>query len=385
MKILVLISDRTDPPITGTRVRNHFLWSHLARLGVEIKILGLSNIINGDKSSSDNEIEFFPFDRPILPTRVINRLRKSFHESPRSQKLADRVIELCESWQPDIIHAEELRMSTYFPTIFTKNILRTITLHNVESELNRKTGSASFRFGRFLINWLHLHSLKRFEKRAILNSDLNFAYSDKDLEKYRELFPKAHWAVTRNATNASGIIPSVQKSEKNILIVGSLSYQPNVSGLFWFIENVLPHLPKDISVTVAGSNVIPSLRSKLEQTRIQFIDTPLNLEPLYQRCALCVVPVFEGSGTRGKILEALAYERMVITTKIGAEGLEITEGVVFSESAKQFIEAILKWTNDFEIRKSFAVKGRQQVLQRYDWSSVAADLKKDWEACMSQL
>lgn len=389
MKVLVLISELPEPPTSGHRVRNHYLWPQFSHLGVELKVLGLSNaranVQNGEKTEPGDDREFYPFDRPILPLRVLGRISKSYIEWPRSQKLTDRVIELCKSWQPDVIHAEHLRMATYFPSTCPKTVLKTVSFHNVESELNRKIGSSTLKFGRPLVNWLHLQSLIKFEKHVVDTCDLNFAYSAVDLEKYRELFPNANWSITRNGTNAKEITPGPQVAEKNILIVGSLNYQPNVTGLFWFIEKVLPQLPPDISITVAGSGITSGLRDKISQTRIKFIDTPLKLEPFYRDCALCVVPVFDGSGTRGKILEALAYDRMVITTKLGAEGLEISEGIIFAEDATQFIKEIKKWSGDLQKREAFSGAGRKQVLERYDWSVVAAGLKSEWELLISKL
>ena len=379
MKILVLIADRSNPPVTGAKVRNFYLWQEMAKLGIEIKILGLSNIPN---DVLKDEIEYYPYDRPILPIRIFYRVMKSYHEWPKSQKLTNRINELCEKWQPDIIHAEELRMSLYFPQNEKNYPLRTLTFHNVESELNKKIGSSTFKIGKSIINWIHLNSLKKFEKKAIKLSHINFAFSKIDLLKYQSLYPNANWGISSNGSNVKGIVAKSQTANKNILFVGSLAYQPNVYGLNWFIDKVMPFLSPDIIVTVAGSNIIPELKNKLQQTKIQFIDTPIDLHPIYANCALCFAPIFEGSGTRGKILEALAHERMMITTKIGAEGLEITQGIVLAEEAIDFINQINEWTHNIEKRQNIAKLGRTQVLEYYDWSVVAIKLKKDWETIL---
>src|SRR5262249_24993791 len=104
----------------------------------------------------------------------------------------------------------------------------------------------------------------------------------------------------------------------------------------WFLNAIAPHLVPQVQITVAGSEADASLRQLLARRRVRFVDTPIDLKPLYDEHADVVVPLLEGSGTRGKILEALAHERLVITTPKGAEGLEIREGegVVIADGAE---------------------------------------------------
>ena len=83
---------------------------------------------------------------------------------------------------------------------------------------------------------------------------------------------------------------------------------------------------------------------------MRFEDTPADLRPLYDEHAVIVVPVFEGSGTRGKILEALSYERAVVTTTKGPEGLDLQagEGFVIADEPGEFANAIQKLFDDPE-------------------------------------
>ena len=207
-----------------------------------------------------------------------------------------------------------------------------------------------------------------------------------DLARYRELYPAAHWATTKNGTHASEITPAPQPPSASVLLVGSLGYAPNVHGLFWFLGHVLPLLPAGILVTVAGSRATEEVRRRLAQSRVRFVDTPEDLGPLYAKHALCAVPVFQGSGTRGKILEALAYERAVVTTSPGAGGLDLAEGegFVLADDAERFADAIRRLAHAPGERGALARRGREAVLLRYDWSIVAAELVAAWSACASR-
>jgi glycosyltransferase involved in cell wall biosynthesis len=385
MRALVLVSDRPWPPITGSRVRNAHLWPAVRKLGVEVAMLGLDQ--GAEPAAHDTSgVELYALDREPLAVRAMHALEYSYHEWPRSLSLARRVSRLLEEWRPDVVHAEELRMAAYLPEPRPEQrFLRTLTLHNVETDLLRQTGSTAFRLGRPVIEWLHRRSLLGFERRAVHAVDLALTYSASDLKRYRELYPTARWGTTRNGTNASAVTPAPQAREPQILLVGSLSYAPNVEGLSWFLDRVLPRLPREIRVVVAGSRAPEVVKQRLLRSRVVFVDSPPDLAPLYAASAVCAVPLFRGSGTRTKILEALAHERVVISTTVGAWGLDLAagEGLVLADDAESFAAQIRRLANAPGERGALAGRGRSAVLQRYDWAVVAKDFVAAWAATVT--
>ena len=388
MKVLALLSDCPWPPNTGSRVRNAHLWPALHRLGVEVRLLALDQPgAARDTPPAGVDLELHAFGREPWPVRAYHVLRHSYHQWPVSPSLRSRAAQLATEWRPDVIHAEELRMAAYAPArAAAPAAVRTLTLHNVESDLLRHTGSTALRFGRTAVERAHLAALLAFERRAVLGADLAFAYSAADLARYRSLYPAARWAETRNGTHASLITPAPQPAAPSVLLVGSLGYAPNVHGLYWFLDHVLPLLPRDLRVTVAGSRAGEEVRRRLAASPVRFEDTPADLAPLYAEHAVSVVPVFEGSGTRGKILESLAYERAVVTTTPGAGGLELSEGegFVLADDAEGFAAKVARLAASPGERSELARRGRAAVLARYDWSGVARDLLAAWTACAEQ-
>lgn len=388
MKVLALLADRPWPPNSGARVRNAYLWPAVRRLGWEVKLLALDQDGTPLGAAGPADVELHRFERESYPRRAYHALRYSYHQWPRSRSLERRARELVTTWKPDVVHAEELRMAAYLPdrALTPAPVVRSVTLHNVESDLLRQTGSTALRRGRRVIEAAHLASLRRFERRAVHAVDLAFAYSAADLARYRELYPGVRWAETRNGTHASAIAPAPPPGAPAVLLVGSLGYAPNVHGLEWFLDHVLPLLPSDVRVTVAGSRAPEGVRRRLAASPVRFVDTPDDLAPLYAEHALAVVPVFQGSGTRGKILEALAYERAVVTTTPGAGGLELAEGegYVLADDAEGFAARIARLVAAPEERAALARRGRAAVLERYDWLTVAVDLVTAWSLCAAQ-
>ncbi len=388
MRILALISDYPSPPTDGVRVRNYYLWPALQALGVEVKALGLATPPGdgGEAGAGAPGIasEFYRRDRQTWPARAWNAARYSYHQWPRSRALAARVDAVAAQWQPHVIHAETLRMGYYLPCARGRQAaaIQSLTLHNVESELQRKMGSSPVKFGRGVVNRLHQGALRRYEKKLARLADLVFAYSALDLERYRALYPGARWALTQNGANARGIRPAPQVREAKLLFIGSLAWQPNRQGLLWLVEQVLPRLP-GVALSVAGGGAGDELRRRLEAAGVAYLGRPADLTPIYAAHAVCVAPLFAGGGTRTKILEACAHERMVVSTRLGAEGLELSpgnEGVVLAEDAESFARALKHWLAEIERRAELARRGREAVLQRYDWAVAAAGLLHQWQA-----
>ena len=389
MKVLALIGDRTNPPITGTRVRNDNLWPEVARAGVELKVLGLDlDRAVEPPRLRDLDAEFFRFTRAPLPVRVGSAYARTWHEYPISRDLIRRVDEVAASWKPDVIHAEELRMGRYLPGTRGRRgpWAQSVTLHNVESRLYRAIGSPGVPVGKALSRRLHRWTLGRFERRVVRSVDVAFAYSSHDRAIYEAELPGPVWAETRNGAAVRDLVPAPQPEEPGLLLVASWSYAPNVTGLLWFLDEVAPGLPAGARITVAGSRASASLRERLAAAGVIFIDTPIDLAPLYARNAVVVVPVLEGSGTRGKILEALAHERVVVTTAKGPEGLDLApgEGLVIADGAGPFTRALTEVMMAPVSRAAIARRGREAVLARYDWSFVAGGLVEVWARCTSR-
>lgn len=388
MRILALVADIPNPPIGGARLRNYQLWPAIRELGHEVKVIGYNAFHAGwnsiDEAAAHNDGEFYRPLRQLLPFRAIGGLLHSHYERARSPRLAERVDELTQSWKPDVVHAEELRMGFYLPRFrgVDAGSLQTVTLHNAESYLYEQIGKLQAGVAARAHHQLQLLSLRNYEARVIRSADLLFAYSPVDYRYYKEKYPRARWEQTRNGTDARHLAAAPRAPGNRILSLGALSYYANVRGLWWFLDEVWPRLQGRFQLTVAGSGARDDVRARLRRDGIRFEDTPRDLEPLYRENAICIVPLLEGSGTRGRILEACAFQRPVITTARGLEGLDLVpgrEGVIVADDPLEFARAIEYWSGAEQEREKLAAEGRAAVLRRYDWSVVAAELVRHWQ------
>lgn len=379
-KVLVLISEHPSPPNSGTRVKNFHFWKHFRNLGVELKILYTDERHDRPAFSSFEEIRC-RFDRPSLPMKAWRYLNYSHHQYKFSHELIKKIHSLCQHWRPDIIHAEELKMAKYFPNI---GIKQTLTVHNVESELLKMSGSLPFPFAQRLFDTVHAVNLKSYEKAAISQADLVFTYSEIDSKKLKALYPFGVFQTGQNGVNAQDIPATEVVSKGQILFVGSLHYAPNAQGLKWFIDQVFPLLDQSITINVAGAGAPMHLIEEMKKKNIVFHDSPESLESIYQGSTLTIVPILSGSGTRTKILESLAYQRLVISTTKGAEGLNVDEsqGVFRADTKEDFSKLINHWANHAVADKGIklGLSGRRYVLDKYDWSALAKKYLMSWSS-----
>jgi glycosyltransferase involved in cell wall biosynthesis len=392
MRVLALIGDRPFPPVAGPTIRFAHLWPRVARSpGVELKVLGL-DMAPPDAPPPDFpglDAEFFRFGPRGLGARVVGRFARSWHEYPFSPALARRVDELADSFRPDVIQADEFRLAAYLPALRARPspALQGVTFHNVESDLfARLVGPAVPPPFRRLAARLQVRSLRRFEARVARAVGLRLTYSEPDRRRYAELYPDVAWLPTRNGTDIQGVAPAPPPQDPSVLLLARWAYAPNVQGLRWFLDEVRPHLDPALPVVVAGSGAGEKVRAWVADAGWPFHDTPLDLAPLYNAASAVAVPVLEGGGTRGKILEALAYERPVVTTTKGPEGLGLPpdHGVTIADDPRAFARALSEVASaPPDARLAPARRGRQAVAARFDWSVVASELLETWRSCTS--
>lgn len=153
----------------------------------------------------------------------------------------------------------------------------------------------------------------------------------------------------------------------DLLFVGTLGYAPNEEGLLWFITEVVPLLP-DMRVAIVGANPTQELL-KYESALVHIHANVPEVSTWYQTAHAAIVPLFAGSGTRIKILEAWAHHTPVVTTSMGIEGLLDTQGALIADSASAFAAACASLLHSPDLAWSLAHDGHQLWQDHYSLSS----------------
>ena len=162
-----------------------------------------------------------------------------------------------------------------------------------------------------------------------------------------------------------------------LLFVGNLGFGPNVSGLQAFIDQAWPGLAAtvpNITLTIAGFAPPPDLIALAERHGFALHANVASLEPFYEQCDAVIAPIFFGSGTRIKILEAMAYGRPIVSTSMGAEGLGLESGrhILVGDTMGEFAAGIVSLARDPALATRLAENARNYQQANYRPAAIDA-------------
>lgn len=153
---------------------------------------------------------------------------------------------------------------------------------------------------------------------------------------------------------------------------GTLHYGPNADAVRFLAEELTPRLPAGAVLLMAGMSPPRALESEQVRFTGPIDDLPAHIEA----ADLCVCPIFAGGGTRMKLLEYFAAGKAVVSTAVGAEGLEVVgdEHLVLAERS-EFADAVVSLLNDPERRRRLGRAARSYARAR-DWGAVTASYRQ---------
>jgi glycosyltransferase involved in cell wall biosynthesis len=221
------------------------------------------------------------------------------------------------------------------------------------------------------------NTVRRLMERGIAIS----VVSQSEQDYLRELAPAdARIAVIPNGvdTNANG--PGQDTPTPNTLIYpGAVTYDANYDAVSYFIQDVLPLVQQQITdarFTVTGGTGNVDVRDLAAQPGVTFAGYLPDVAPAIRASWAVVVPLRLGGGTRLKILEAMALGVPVISTRKGAEGLDVRDGenILLADQSEALAQAVIHLLNDAALRTRIACNARTLVEREYDWQKIAGRL-----------
>ncbi|MEM6812611.1 MAG: glycosyltransferase family 4 protein [Pseudomonadota bacterium] len=281
-----------------------------------------------------------------------------------------KALEVCLARKPDAILAH--RLQAMCPLMLTKAKLPPIffDLDDIEHiSLARQIKQPGPYRKKDLGNYLYLPSLKRAELKAIRKAHKTFICSERDYSYLAKGLNLPGIVTIPNAIK----LPSPQSlvSEPTLLFIGSYTYQPNITAAEFLIEQVWPHIHKSVTkakLIIAGS-CPERIRSYLvPASGVEFTGFVENLDELYQRSRVVCCPILSGSGTRVKLIEAAAYQKPIVSTSVGAEGLELPneEAILLRDNPEHFAKACIELLRNDELCVRLGTAAYNIATKRYD-------------------
>lgn len=301
------------------------------------------------------------------------------HYSHAFQKQFEELLKE-DSW--DLIQCEWTPYARFITHTLKVPVL--MATHNVESQIwARRADHAGNPFAKVFFKTQEW-KMRRFEKQALLRASAATVVTNVDLSILR------NWGVTHVSLIPNGVdletyspTPDAER-EDELLFLASLDWYPNVDALDYFVKNILP----TVRARRAGANLRIVGRKPAESLAkqysclpgIDFVGEVKEVRSHLDRAAVIIVPLRIGGGSRIKILEALAAGKAVVSTVIGAEGLDVISGehLLIADSPAAFAGRIEELLASTKLRRRLSNNGRKLVTKRYGWDQIANRLESVW-------
>jgi glycosyltransferase involved in cell wall biosynthesis len=259
-------------------------------------------------------------------------------------KTADYIKNLTNKIKFDVVYCDHLTSAPYLSHIKNVNeIFKVYDEHNINSQAMFTYAKWEDNFVRKLVYILEGIKFRLDEKKKIPQFDKIFAISPEDLKILRcfiDHHDKASFLPT--PINVNNLY---RFGSKNILFIGLMSWWPNEQGVIWFVNRVFPLVLKEIpeaKFQVIGDNVSNKIRA-LASDNVELLGYVSDLQKYYENAGVFVAPINVGGGIRIKILNAMGRGMPVISTSLGASGINAKLGrdLIIADSPTEFARGIV--------------------------------------------
>lgn len=384
MKILVLTKKMPFPLKDGESIAVHSLTKALVDRGVEVDLLSMNTSKHfveveaiRNQISHYNHVQTSYIDNRIKKKDALKNLfsRKSYHIVRFDYTdFRYKLVTILKSKLYDCILLESIYLTPYIDSIrkfSDANII--MRAHNVEHEIwHRISKQTTNIFKKIYLN-IQVARLKKYELGAIRYLDGLISLTQRDNDFFSEHGYTGDCIVSPIGISIDSLVPTIFEITGNTIgFIGSLDWQPNIEGLFWFLRTVWPkvlrHHP-EVEFHIAGRNPNKEILKISDQNVVVHGEVDSAVE-FVSKHSIAVVPLLSGGGMRVKILEAMALKRVVISTSVGAEGIDTT-GICIADTSTEFAEAISRFLKNPKEKSVLAQSAWENVRSNYDINKIA--------------
>lgn len=383
------------PPASGALQRNYNLIREVAKENRVHLITLTQKALLGDQTSLESAIanvkplcaslEVFPiesdkshFDFALLLLK--NLFESQAYSSARfySCAMQKAVLDCIANNAIDLIHIDTIDLVPYLPE--NCKIPAVLNHHNIESSLLfRRAQNAT----NPLVRWyarLHAKRLRQYEQENMPRFKDNLAVSPIDRDGFLALCPQAKVSVISNGTDTDFFTPLTEAQTPTLIFAGGLNWYPNTDSMIYFCSQILPLVVSrcpQVRLQIIGKDVPKALYAFAKQgLPVDILGFVPDIREYFAKAAIQIVPLRVGGGTRLKILDALAMGKAVVSTSIGAEGLELTDGadLLIADTEEAFADKITLLLANEPLRMQLGMQGRATVEKKYSWSVIGPKL-----------
>ncbi|MGF7140764.1 glycosyltransferase family 4 protein [Roseimarinus sediminis] len=381
MKILFLTNKVPYPPKDGGSIATMGMIDAFASLGHQTTVLAMNTKKHHVTpyeipETVTSKVTLHMVEVPA-PVEVGSALKNLFfsrlpYNAERfiSTSFRSKLKSLLESQNFDVVQLEGLYLWPYTDTIrkYSKALV-VYRSHNIEHEIWERTVAQSKGIKKWYIRLL-TSRLKAFEQAAINQYDLLVPITARDEKQLNAMGNTKPALPIPAGFNFEEVYEPADDFDLNLFFIGALDWSPNQEGLLWFIDycwpKVLARKPKTI-LKIAGRNAPQWFSERISQKNIAFLGEIDDARAYIRDNGIMIAPLLSGSGMRVKIIEGMMYQKAIVTTSIGCEGIDVRneEELFIADDPEVFASYLLKLLSNREQVIACGEKAFKYVRQHY--------------------
>lgn len=389
MDILFITTSLPYPPNTGGAIRAHGIIEGLRLAGHHITLL----CFHEGAIPANLGITIHPIPTPNrskwdrLKTLLFTR-QADISKRLYSDGFAQKLISLLSDHRYDLIQFEGIEAGCYLPIAkqHQPSAKLVFDTFNAEYMLQRNIFQIDRqnpkRLPMALYSYLQIGRIKRYETHLCTVADAVIAVSEEDAILLRPLgnADKIHVVSSGIWVNQYAQNPaSLELSHPALVFTGKMDYRPNVDAMVWFVEDILPLIRQkiaDVHLYIVGQQPHARLDGFKNHPHITITGKVDSVLPYLYEADVYIAPLRMGSGTRLKLLEAMACGCAIISTTIAASGLNemIKSAMMIADNPSDIAQHILNLLDNEQKRTTMGELAKRHVATHYDWSAILPDM-----------
>ena len=382
MKILIILPRFPFPLEKGDKLRAYHFIKYLSKQH-ELILFAL----NDTRVKREYLEEINPFCKKIKITRIrrciayFNIIKAFFNGLPLqsgyfySSKAKKEIYKLIEIHQPDYIFCQLIRIADYVKDIKIPKILDYQDAFSAGALRRMQIVPQPLKF----ILGLEYKRLQFYEKYCFdyFDHKIIISKTDRDLINH----PKNHEIqIISNGVDTDYYKASEQEKTTDLLFTGNMAYPPNVHGVKYLVEQILPLVKKKypgIRLLIAGAHPHHSIRA-LKSANVEVSGWIEDMRDCYAKSRVFIAPMLIGAGLQNKLLEAMSMGLPCITSPLANSALEAKENVeiLVGSSVEQYAGHVFRLLEDPEYAKELGIQGKRFVIKNYSWDSAGEKLNQ---------
>ena len=379
MKLLVLSTWCPFPPDNGSKIRAYYLLRALAE-AYRTTLISFCPSLDAQQGTLQN-VEFHPVLASAFRYVQLPRIVKYVSPVPlvfwRIKEMETALVQLQNEREWDAIVAVQAPAARY--ALRFCGVPRILDVDTALSyQLRERYYEQRTRTGRWRA-WLSWFKAYRYERALFQRFHICTVVSPLEVTNVQAMAgASTRVVVLPNGVDCAHHLPGLAEAQPHTLVYnGALTYSANYDAMQYLLAEIYPLIKyevPDVALTITGSTKGVDMSGLRKDASVHFTGYVEDVRIPVAQSAVCIVPLRQGSGTRLKILEAMALGTPVVATCKGAEGLDIADGehLLLGDTPAAFAGAVLRVLSDAALRERLRRNARALVEQQYDWDVIGA-------------